>query len=155
MISPEQRAELRRLRAALPPQPLAFVYFETLRQVCAADGNPDNGLTHIADEPASDDTSAWLEYVAKAATLAPALLEALESAEARATNTEQAHVATVDAYIEVERYAAQLEAQVADARDVIARGVAMMTIEQLARWTGVRAWQETPTDMYLPEGGAE
>ena len=95
MITPEQRAELRRLRTALPPQPMAFVYFETLRQVCAVDGNPDNGLTHIADEPVINDTSAWLSYVAKAATLAPALLEALESAEARAAELEQRALASL------------------------------------------------------------
>lgn len=45
---------------------------------------------------------------------------------------------------------AQLRAQIAAAHAVIARGVEIMTPEQLGQWDGVRAWQEQSADAYAP-----
>ena len=45
------------------------------------------------------------------------------------------------------RLEAQLRAQLAQAQDVIARGVELMPLGQLSQWEGVRAWQESAGDV--------
>ena len=51
-----------------------------------------------------------------------------------------------DALLEIER----LQNQVAAAKEVISRGVDLMTTEQLGQWTGVRSFLEQETIDYAP-----
>ena len=55
-----------------------------------------------------------------------------------------------DALIENER----LKNQDDDARQVIARGLALMSDRQAGEWEGVRHWLEADLEMYLPEAAA-
>lgn len=68
----------------------------------------------------------------------------LEDALRLALGAERQHAqACEQAMLTAKAEAERLRGELAEAFDLIARGVELMTLDELSHWEGVRAWQET------------